>query len=114
MSDERPKLMIPHFVRLWTDPITSCSTLGEIRQAVDRLVEEYGDRAQVEFDSGHSNISESLWANREETDQEYRNRCDNEDAEARRKVREAAEKEVNERALLKELQAKYGTGDTTA
>lgn len=109
LKDNRPKIIAPRCITHIEDPITECDTLGDIRDSVAKLIEEYGEDAKYEFDSGPNNIIEAIWVEGEETDQEYRNRCDREDAEERIRVRQAEIVESNERVLLKKLLKKYGT-----
>lgn len=109
LKDNRPKIIVPRYITHIEEPITGCETLGEIRDVVARLIEEYGEDATYEFDSGRNNIIEALWVEGEETDQEYRNRCDREDAEERIRLRHLAITESNERVMLKKLLQKYGT-----
>lgn len=58
--------------------ITDCQSLAEIKLLVDSLISDYGDSAKVNFDSGHSNISEEIVVVRDETDAEVNARIDKE------------------------------------
>lgn len=60
------------------DCISDCTSLGEMQTLVASLISDYGVNAKVDFDSGHSNISEDIVVWREETDEEVNIRIDKE------------------------------------
>jgi hypothetical protein len=58
--------------------IVDCVDLGEIENLVADLISQHGRKAKVNFDSGHSNISEEIVILRPETDEEVNLRIDQE------------------------------------
>lgn len=58
--------------------ITDCQSLGEIKQLVDSLIDDYGTESKVNFDAGHNNISEEVITFRDETPAEMNARIDKE------------------------------------
>lgn len=89
-------------------PIADCDSLGDIRDSVAQMIEQYGENARYEFEAGANNIFEEIWYRREENDVEYAARLKADKAEVKRKALLKTSTEANERALLKKLRAKYG------
>ena len=90
------------------EQLTDYSSLKSVRDAVNRLIREYGEGAGIEFDSGYNNISELITYTREETDQEYQKRLKD---EARQRSEAQTKKERQDEKDRKEyerLKAKFG------
>ena len=81
--------------------ITEEQTLGGVLACVKRLIDEYGEDANIEFDAGYNNISEEVvyWIVREETDAEYacRIKSENKKLEKDRKEYERLKKMFEEK-----------------
>lgn len=86
--------------------ITDLETLEEIKRKVEELIEEYGEKAELFFDSD-SIISETLAYSREETDKEYEKRLKDEQKEKNKKRLEIAKKEEKERREYERLKVKF-------
>ena len=93
--------------------------LVEVREQVSKLIEQYGDDAEIRFDGSYNSIEESVVFRRMETDDEYAERLQKEaklnqaklDREAKRDLKrqqDAQAKEARERELLSLLINKYG------
>lgn len=94
------KKQIKYQESVWYDPyITECKTLKEVLEVVGDLIKRFGGDAEVEFDSGYNNISESLlvYKEREETDSEYSYR-----------IKQEQKKVDKERKEYERLKAKFG------
>lgn len=93
------------FVGHWIySDITGCKTLGEIKELVSSLIEQYSVDTEICFDSGYNTIDESIRVDRLETDEEYQKRLKNEAREQDLIVK----KEDKERKEWGRLNKKYG------
>ena len=107
MSKTNSKILINVTVDT-ISPYDFDTTLGNLKAHIDRLVEEYGADAQLDWDSNHweqydTNPSPQyvLRIQREETDAEY--------AERREKIKKYDKlTEEHDRAEFERLQAKFG------
>ena len=90
------------------EQITEYNSLKSIRDAVNRLIRQYGEAATVYFDSGYNNISETITYNREETDEEYQKRLKDETRESEQIKMKKDRQEDKERKEYERLKAKYG------
>ena len=72
------------------DCITEESTLKDVLGCVNRLIQEYGEDAKIEFNSGYENISETIgkYVERDETDAEYKARVKREERKLKREREE--------------------------
>lgn len=75
-------------------------TLKEVRDVVEKLIEEYGPDVQMIQDAGYNNITTSVVLTEPESDEAYAARV--------KKIRESEEKiRKRELKMLRELIAKY-------
>ena len=88
--------------------ITSNKTLGEILTTVQSLISQYGEDAEIDFDSGYNNISEEIFYWREETDAEYQQRLEYEAEEVEHQQIRKEKQEAKDRKEFERLKAKYG------
>lgn len=93
--------------RTYTD-ILEYNKLGDIKLALDELIEHYGKDAELDIDSGHSSLDVNLDFWREETDKEYEKRIQKEAKDKQTMKEKALEKEQKERHEYERLKKKYG------
>ena len=84
------------------DKLTNCNNLYEIRETIERLINNYGSDARIDFmcDFDYAYLDEKICFDRLETDAEYESRIKMETDRAR-----GIEEE--ERKLLAHLKKKY-------
>lgn len=88
--------------------ITGWSSLKYVKLEIDRLIDIFGEDAEIDFDAGYNNISESIWFNREETDKEYQQRLKEEEKQSKVSVKKKEETEKRERKEFERLKKKFG------
>lgn len=84
------------------------TTLAGVRDTVLALIEQYGEDAGWDLDSGYSNTSEQITFKREETDREYQERLKYEERARKAKVKDDTKKVERELKEYKRLHKKYG------
>lgn len=103
--------MIKKIIRV-KDPfeanITGCSSLKYVKGEVDRLITLFGENAEIQFDAGYNNISESIWYQREETDKEYVTRLKEGERKLKASKKNKESTENRERKEFERLKKKFG------
>lgn len=83
-------------------------TLGNIVGEINKLIDVYGNDAELALDAGHENICIDLDYKRLETDAEFARRLKKEERLEDEQKQESVRKRDQEIATLKRLQKKYG------
>lgn len=89
------------------DDLVYSSSLFEMREQLDKLIAEYGD-ADLDIDSGYSNITACIVIQREETEQEYQKRLKKEAREKQEAKAKKEKQEIRERKEYERLKEKFG------
>lgn len=89
------------------DELIYSTSLFEMREQLDKLIAEYGD-ADLDIDSGYSNITARIIIQREETEQEYQKRLKKESREKQEAKAKKEKQEARERKEYERLKEKFG------
>ena len=91
------------------DSVTSANNLKELKQIVDDLISRFGEDAGLAFDCydeyGSNTISQSVYVNRPETDEEYRERIQQEHLKSH-------QEKMKREALYRQLQQEFDPHST--
>lgn len=86
-------------------------TLGDVRNRINWLIDDYGEDAMIDFEYGYEGIEDVVvHFDRKETDKERNKRLKNARKEREKKAAAKIAKEKKERAELARLTKKYGEG----
>lgn len=90
----------------YADDLVYSSTLFEMRDEILKLIELYGD-ADLDIDSGYSNVTVRILTQREETEQEYQKRLKKEAREKQESLAKKERQQAKEREQYERLKKKF-------
>ena len=96
-APELKKIFIKKEFYLGSKGLCDCINLLEMKNLIAQLIEQYGEEATIDFDSGHNNISETIIISELESDEDFEKRKE-------KIVNELKEKEKKLQATLKKIQ----------